>query len=339
MSIKLYDGLIFKTRDLAEAYRQVAEFREMLKPQVKDRVERWFAREMVARLDDHTIGLFKPQRSSSPAALVWDEFFERQANLRRGEREPLLDMSFSVCILPVNGKLLGLVFTEQPDWRKLWDEQGFTEPYGYWDNTDPDEDATEAEWEQRERDWTEALRLDTENLPPSLAGITVEVALEQQLPPFDKEAVRKHIPSFDERVERAARDLALERRFRETREDGDKFGFRTFFDAVEWLATTDEGQKALEAAKEEVRTKLVPEVTDELLTTKLEGVDAEHPNADGSLSGWVRSTLDEFERMGVRHRGRYIASIQMLRALLPEVMKLEQKVADLEQQLEDQKAM
>lgn len=65
-----------------------------------------------------------------------------------------LDFSYNVSIVPnkTEGNPLVLVFSEYSYYNDLI-SSGVVEEFGYWDNSDPDGDITDAEWEAREKAW------------------------------------------------------------------------------------------------------------------------------------------------------------------------------------------
>ena len=66
-------------------------------------------------------------------------------------------ISYNVALLEnkAEGNPLVLVFGEHARaYRELLLQAGVVSAYGYWDNSDPDEDVSEAEWDERARAWT-----------------------------------------------------------------------------------------------------------------------------------------------------------------------------------------
>ena len=67
------------------------------------------------------------------------------------------DFSVSMSILPIHNKILMLPYAENDAFYKVLTENEYFEEYGYWNNTDPDENVSEEDWAERKRDWDEAL--------------------------------------------------------------------------------------------------------------------------------------------------------------------------------------
>lgn len=65
------------------------------------------------------------------------------------------DISYEVVLMPsaADNRVLLIVFSECGLYEKALDKSELFEDFGYWDNTDPDEDVTEAEWKHREKSW------------------------------------------------------------------------------------------------------------------------------------------------------------------------------------------
>src|SRR5690606_1689289 len=87
-----------------------------------------------------------------------------EEELSKGYRNPLWDTDYSWCFYPLkNGKILFYPYFDHNKvmeaFSKNIDSFGL-KSYGYWDNTDVDEDCPEEEWEQRKIDWNEAMGKD-----------------------------------------------------------------------------------------------------------------------------------------------------------------------------------
>jgi len=88
-----------------------------------------------------------------------DEFLEEQYNniLKTDIRNPQYDFSIRIAFIPLENKILSLFYSEYNAFEKHWLKFDEVEYYGYWNNTDRDEDCTEEEWNQRYLDWEKAL--------------------------------------------------------------------------------------------------------------------------------------------------------------------------------------
>jgi hypothetical protein len=76
-----------------------------------------------------------------------------------------------IVLLPTSKKLLCLSYWKVYD--DVWTSIPEVSYYGYWDNSDPENGVTDAEWEQREKDWDAALPY--EDAVPSYRGFTATI--------------------------------------------------------------------------------------------------------------------------------------------------------------------
>lgn len=162
MSVKIYDGLRATEADL---FSVASKLRAVLE---REFVERFRGLTLEAR-----------RLLEEKGEITWDEAFfvdgklgEKPIKALRLEHDlyqviKALDeaseytfssanIAYTVQLLPnaAGGNPLVLVFGEQAEgYRTLLKEAGLVEDYGYWDNSDPDEAVSEAEWEERERAW------------------------------------------------------------------------------------------------------------------------------------------------------------------------------------------
>lgn len=161
MSAKIYDGLISTEPDLFKLGDQI---RHVLEPlfivefgsiyqEIQDIPEggKWsdsslFFRENELIPDERTVELIYDkveQLNDSPMRTLSDA-----------------DICYSVCVLKNmgGGNPLVMVFGENSrEYTNALLESGVVKEYGYWDNSDPDEDLSEDEWDKRKIAWGELL--------------------------------------------------------------------------------------------------------------------------------------------------------------------------------------
>jgi len=94
------------------------------------------------------------------------------------------------------GNPLLMIYSEDGAYRARLLEAGIAEEYGYWDNADPEEDLSEAEWEERKLAWSGL----TGNWAPNSLGLAIS-------PPsrIDVEVSRHHEDYWKFAQEEAAR--------------------------------------------------------------------------------------------------------------------------------------
>jgi hypothetical protein len=75
--------------------------------------------------------------------------------LERSRRhDPEVDFEVSVRVFQTPYGVLGIYDTDRPTLRQILLNHPAIEEYGYWNNTDPEEDVSEAEWAMRGTAWT-----------------------------------------------------------------------------------------------------------------------------------------------------------------------------------------
>lgn len=120
---------------------------------------------------------------------------ERAAELERsGRRDPSIDMSCEVVLLPHDTGLYGIAYTENRKIDHCFFAFSGVERFAYWDNTDPPDEVTEIDWAKRGRIWRELL--------PG-AGIPAECGFSRKLSPVFV------MPDLDSVIEAWSKDPSL----------------------------------------------------------------------------------------------------------------------------------
>ena len=267
MSTKIYNGFKFKkTPTLFEIKELASRFRAIIVPIVLKKVNTVIAWKTVCQIDRESL-LGKPQKEwCNPLISAITEFEERERKVREtNRRDPLVDMEFNVCILPTKDQTYGIVYTEQNDLLEMWLEQKEIVWYPYWDNTDPMEGISWEDWEERGKEWDQALE---EGYGiPSQNGMTIEFIHRYSFGMPTADDVLACMPSLEERQKYWIKELSLDHAEKQI-EQIPGSPWRTYNAAKEWLKT-DAGKQYLEEIAELVKTKLVPDVTKKMI---LEGV-------------------------------------------------------------------
>lgn len=168
MSIKLHEGVRIKGLGLVELLPRLQELRRELLRISDELAVRYVLASACAHHDRLALGLPWPSISGEGDAdmgitgsfLVQAQIRLMNKHLRieqHQERAVALDFSASLCILPVQGELLAVPYIVNPVLRAAWAAQDWHEPYGYWDNTDPDPTLSAQDWAERESKWSQAL--------------------------------------------------------------------------------------------------------------------------------------------------------------------------------------
>lgn len=184
-------------------------------------------------------------------------FEERRARVEReGVLDVAVDFSFSVTVLPHEGRALGLVVTQQRAWRDGFLALPGVVPYAYWTGEDRVPGVDDAEWERRRDTWTALVRRDP-GLRISASGIVHDFPALMDFP--TAEEVAGSLPSLDRRLARYAKEAAIEARVARLDREGVPVA-QAVLRAIEWQAG-GEGQVETLRAREALRPRLRPVLT------------------------------------------------------------------------------
>lgn len=126
-------------------------FRPWIAKASEDALCSFLAREATRRIDEAAL---KGETVERPLSKTLSDLWDREREVRAtGRRDVEIDHGFKVLVLPFEGRVYGLVITEQWKWRKHLLEQDWVEEFGYWDHTDPPDGMPEHEWDERSRIW------------------------------------------------------------------------------------------------------------------------------------------------------------------------------------------
>lgn len=284
MSTKIYNGFVLPKMTLIELNEFSKQFREKAKEAAIEQAETFLARRIERTIDrlclltekEFIDKCIKKENQTDRAASElysyyrpllhqYYEAYERYQEVQRtNHRDPQVDLDANVVYIPLEDKTLAMFYGEQDAIKKLWEQEEQVAYYGYWNNTDPDEDCSDEEWEQRKNDWEVALPGYT---LPLEAGIIAEFVKGF---PNKSELSPKRIVSYMNSHEKRAKDLAKEtlehQKYKEYEENGETSGYTIVVKAREWLKT-EEGAKAWKALTQEYQAKLLPVIEKEHLTT------------------------------------------------------------------------
>lgn len=202
MSTKVYSGFKWRATALDTVFRQLEMSSEALRALQRQAYCKTFAHLMARKVDDV---LMLPHGRAAAAAdplgyLVRREICDRQLEvLTTQRRDPAVDFEISLLFWYSERveSLVGYVASEMNS-AVLRALQGVTDPYAYWNNTDPDPDVSDEEWALRSVVWQEVL---TDSKP------AVRFVLDNQgvmLEPPSEDELRSSMPDTATR----ARDYA-----------------------------------------------------------------------------------------------------------------------------------
>lgn len=208
MSTKILNGFRFRSSDLFEIHAIISQWRIILAERHRSDLAALMADMCTDVIDRNAI---KPAKFAGkvPYSEVRSEIRTRQKEiLGSGSRDPEVDFDFEISVLPHDGAVYGMVFSERQSWIDLWMAQDGVEEYGYWNHVDRPDGVSAAEWKSRAETWNGILRANPAGTP-GMAGFTAQCADRFNRP--EAEQIMTSMPTFEARVARQAKSAAVER--------------------------------------------------------------------------------------------------------------------------------
>lgn len=232
MSTKIWNGWLFTGRDrsLANVSRLMAELRKRVEEAAKELAAAVMASRAAFIVDYRAIGKEpcvypdnKPVKSwERPLSAAHMELIESYSKRHRDDHNPMLgkfDLDFKIVFVPAGNRLLMLTYPGYDVYLLLFKEVFPVREYHYQNQTDRPEEISAREWRRRRIAWDEAFAHES---VPSVAGFTAECLGLYGVPAPDKATIRKHLPTYRERVKKFAVSLAAERYMAAERKKGNK---------------------------------------------------------------------------------------------------------------------
>ena len=264
MSVKIYEGFRFNTSDFYEIHEYAMEFRSRAREYVQRYNVDLIASTATTEIDNQTMGRHSLKdddkiRGRSPIILA-SNYLEKD---RRTGGNGYHSVIFEVLAFPIKDEqvILGMTFTNNRELKKIWNEGewydgDFTSFFGYWDNTDPDEDCTEREWGERHRLWWKTGVCDK---GANMCGFLIEGTNTIDCIPFGVSAAevleKVHLISFEKRVKHIAEMMASDEKPLKN-DTGSTTDFMGYIRSPEY-------KNRVAHFSEEVATKLKKEITRE----------------------------------------------------------------------------
>lgn len=202
MSIKVYDGIRFKSKSLPEIWSAIARVSPTIVARLHAAQARVIAGIAVHALDKYMLHVAQGKDSTAeglrPVEVALNEVAARQLRIaveRRRDPEVDFEVELKIWYCEHLDAYLGIVGTELPGLHSILLAKGIAASYGYWDNTDPDERVSHRAWKQRAKAWRHCLY--GRNVP------VVSQMLPAPLKPSLTEIFRE-LPSWESRVARLA---------------------------------------------------------------------------------------------------------------------------------------
>jgi hypothetical protein len=279
MSTKIYRGFRFRSHDLFDIHNVIAAWRiELAELQRRDMAS------VLAGLSLEIIdrNAVNPRRNAgkNPFRAAREEVRTRQKEiLGSGLRDPEVDFDFELSILPHEGRIYGMVFSERPHWVNRWLAKDEVEDFSYWNSTDRPDGVSEEEWGTRGGIWQRIFQANPAGTP-GMAGFSAQCTDRLLQPRLDD--VLDSIQPFDARVAARARECAMDRGYAAMLADGVKVSdnpFAVISKIEKWLE--DGGAHVLEEETRRVAQLIPSKINAEILTTSLPDVVAEDVGESG----------------------------------------------------------
>lgn len=161
MSVRIYNGFELVGLTLETALDALRKLREPARIQACRLTAREVLHMAVTQFD--AVSLQVP--TAPEVAPNGNHLFEAALRLRdlqdevvrTGRRNPRFDTSLSVCLIPTQGRLLGVAYGENPAMLQVLKACPAYRELPYWDGTEAPEDVSDAEWDARKGSWQAAL--------------------------------------------------------------------------------------------------------------------------------------------------------------------------------------
>lgn len=262
MSLQVLNGVRFHDPDLLRLTEAMMEFRPVILEFAKHAEQRWVAYRCVSKID---AALEEGSRAKDVLLAVHEELWERQRKVREpyAQRDPAIDVDFSIVAMPFEGALYGVVFTEQRTFDGTFAALGLTDPYWYNGSGDCPEEIEQDDWDRRAEVWQALLKRSTTGAW-SACGVTFEFPAPTSF--YHAKDILPHIPDIEWRLRRLAvnRTEGAEYGRRTAGMTLDKPDFAISIACRQWLKT-EEGQAAILEEIERLRPKIEAITKDHLV--------------------------------------------------------------------------
>lgn len=229
MSTKIYNGFSLSgIKTLWELNDWVQQLRNQCLPLAIESVASEIARNAALKYDMASLsgphradeGDGEPLPRSNPFHDAYLNFLKSYQEIQKtGYRNPLVDFDFNISLLPVEDRVLGIFESEQTSWRDVLFSHQEVEDYAYWNQVDRPSGLSQQEWEERARLWKEAL---PGGAAPDERGFNfVIVTTRDILRSYEKLVEVACMPTFEARLQNAAKHLHVSRSVQEDQEQGD----------------------------------------------------------------------------------------------------------------------
>jgi len=258
MSTKIYTGFKFKDNDLIKIHKHIMDFRQKADKIAKEELAKWYAKRISNVFDSLTLNknftneYMDNLKKYGILSTVHFELCERHREIERTkQRDPEIDFSFVLSILPLKNKILGIYYGENEKIINAWMNSDFVLEYHYQNQSDRPKDISYEEWRQRKRDWDKALEYDV----PCMRGFMADIITKTNYLYIEEDEIIKYIPKFDERAIFFAKENLFYKKLHEHSQTTTFNLFRNYSKTKEWMKTK-QGKKSLNNEIKKVKSKL-----------------------------------------------------------------------------------
>lgn len=258
MSTNIHSGIKFASGDLHEIWPHIQQFRETLVPLTHKAIGSHIAKR-IARVIDEAAAAEKPLGENVLSKIV-GEFRDEVDEIKKTQRRnPSVDFEFKLSIMPYDGALYGMIYTEQYAWHKLFMDHPWVNDFSFHDSTDDlPKGITRRDYDARGRLWNKIMP----EMVPAKSGVEADLTTTIYWPEWDW--IEPEFEDFDTRVSIVAENRATFARMKEIGSSKDDLYFSAFWEARRWLKT-DEGKAAVAACADVARPLLPPVLSREVV--------------------------------------------------------------------------
>lgn len=205
MSTKIYNGWLCPSNNLGAEAERLHRLRPSVQAAADTVIAQWFANRATSLIDE---AWHAGTSATDVLTAVRREQRAREEHVRTmGGKDPVLDTTCSVVIIPVEDKVLACVFG--PNTTMIAAATAGMVYFPYWDNTDPPEGMDASTWGEHERLWTLAMNRDPASRPAACGPIVEFVS--SPIGP-DLATILAHVPSREKRAAQLARTILVHER-------------------------------------------------------------------------------------------------------------------------------
>lgn len=207
MSTKIYSGFELQGQSLESALVFLQQIRRDLREQARQRSASIVANLSCGIYDRAFLGW--PSSEDEPAMTSARRKGIEKVKARQQEiksthgRDPAVDFEFQLILVPFEGRLFGVCYTEQPDFLKYWNARPGVKDFAYWNNSDAPDSVSEVEWAERKRIWDGIF---AKSSIPAEVGYCVDVLPVEGMGTDFRGGDEMYFPTLEAR----AKSLALE---------------------------------------------------------------------------------------------------------------------------------